>query len=419
MSRSPRRVVVIGGGVIGTSCAHYLSKVGWSVTVIERGELGKGTSSGNCGLVCPSHVLPLAEPGVVGKTFRALFAKNSPFSIKPRLDPALWSWLLNFARRCNERDMIEAAKGIQALLESSLAEYREIVERDGLDCEWETRGLLFAYRSPEAMEAYAATDRLLGESFHCRAEKLGSDEVVGLEPALKPGLAGGWYYGDDAHLRPDKLMASWRRALESRGVVFRGHCELRRFRSESGEARAVEAGDGEEIEADAFVVATGALTPLLNRHLGCKVPIQPGKGYSLTMPRPASCPTIPIIFPETRVAVTPFRSGYRLGSTMEFAGYDATIRRPRLQLLKDGASPYLREPYCDPVEEEWYGWRPMTYDSLPIIDRSPILGNVRIAAGHNMLGLSMAPATGKLVAEQLGGATTHIDPSPYRVGRFS
>ena len=158
-----------------------------------------------------------------------------------------------------------------------------------------------------------------------------------------------------------------------------------------------------ELAADLFVVAAGAWTPLLNRQLGCRVPIQPGKGYSMTMPRPAVCPKIPLIFPETRVAVTPFQSGYRLGSTMEFAGYDDSIRPERLQLLKDGSADYLHEPYCEPVLEEWFGWRPMTYDSLPIIDRSPTYENVYIAAGHNMLGLSMATATGKLIAELAGG----------------
>ena len=155
-------------------------------------------------------------------------------------------------------------------------------------------------------------------------------------------------------------------------------------------------------------------TPLLNEQLGCRVPIQPGKGYSLTMPRPPACPKIPLIFPETRVAVTPFQSGYRLGSTMEFAGYDESIRPERLQLLKDGATGYLHEPYCEPVLEEWFGWRPMTYDSLPIIDRSPKYENVIIAAGHNMLGLSMAPATGKLVAELAAGHS-----APRRSGALS
>ncbi|MGD0044726.1 MAG: FAD-binding oxidoreductase [Isosphaeraceae bacterium] len=174
----------------------------------------------------------------------------------------------------------------------------------------------------------------------------------------------------------------------------------------------------DRLTADTFVIATGAWTPTLNLELSGKVPIQPGKGYSLTMPRLSIFPSIPVIFPETRVAVTPFQSGYRIGSTMEFSGYDTTIDPGRLQLLRDGAAPYLREPECEPIEERWYGWRPMTWDSLPIIDRSPAMDNVVIAAGHNMLGLSMAPATSKLVAGLLGGYEPFLDPRPYRISRF-
>ena len=111
----------------------------------------------------------------------------------------------------------------------------------------------------------------------------------------------------------------------------------------------------------------------MNQHLGCRVPIQPGKGYSITMPRPAKCPTMPLIFEEHRVAITPMPSGYRIGSTMEFAGYDTTLNRRRLDMLRAGARLYLHEPDCEPVQEEWFGWRPMTYDGMPIIDRSPKL----------------------------------------------
>ena len=118
------------------------------------------------------------------------------------------------------------------------------------------------------------------------------------------------------------------------------------------------------------------------------------------------------------MSVTPMRTGYRLGSTMEFSGYDGTLNRRRLKLLTEGARHYLREPYGDVVEEEWYGWRPMTPDGLPVIDRSPALANVLIAAGHNMLGLSMAPASGKLIAELITGDKPHIDPGPYAVTRF-
>ncbi len=412
-----RRAVVIGGGVIGVACTHYLIRAGWQVTLVDRGAIGRGSSHGNCGLICMSHILPLAEPGMVMKGIKSLFASNSPFAIKPRLDPALWSWLLRFAARCNERDMIADGRGIQALLESSLPLYRELIEREGLDCEFESRGVMFAYRSQQEMDAYATTDRLMTETFNCPARRYDGAELVSLEPALRPGLAGGWYYHDDAHLRPDKLMKAWRQSVAERGALIHENCRFESFQSRNGRATAAVTPRG-ELAADLFVVAAGAWTPLLNQALRCRVPIQPGKGYSLTMPRPATCPKIPLIFPETRVAVTPFQSGYRLGSTMEFAGYDESIRPERLALLKNGSTDYLLEPYCEPVLEKWYGWRPMTYDSLPIIDRSPAYENVFIAAGHNMLGLSMATATGKLIAEMAGGSSPHVDPKPYRANRF-
>jgi D-amino-acid dehydrogenase len=413
MSEARGKVIVVGCGVIGTACAHYLARSGWTVEMIDRGEFGKGCSHANCGLVCPSHVLPLAAPGAIVQTLKALFRKNSPFVIKPRLDPALWAWLLRFARRCNTHDLLQAARAIQALLQLSRSLYQELFETEPLDAEWETRGLLFVFRSPVAMEHYAKTVQLQRDSFGVTAARHDSDALIELEPSLKPGLAGGWHYATDAHLRPDKLMSSWRRLLEAQGVTVREHCEFQGFVRSARLARAVETSQG-PLPAEAFVITAGAWTPLLERHLGCRIPIQPGKGYSITMARPSRCPAVPLIFEEHRVAVTPMKTGYRLGSTMEFAGYDTTLNRRRLDLLRAGASHYLREPYGDPVFEEWYGWRPMTPDGKPIIDRSPLLDNVFLAAGHNMLGLSMAPATGKLIAELLGGVSPHIDPAPYR-----
>jgi D-amino-acid dehydrogenase len=417
MSGSGGQVLVIGGGVIGAACAYYLSRSGWRVTVIDQGGFGKGCSHGNCGYVCPSHVLPLAAPGAVRMALRSLFSRNSPFAIKPRLDFRLWSWLVHFARRCNVGDVLEAGHAIQALLDSSRRLYDELLKAEPIDCEWEARGLLFVFRTPVAFEHYHQTDRLLRETFNRPAERFDSAALAALEPALKPGLAGGFLYRGDAHLRPDRLMAEWRTVLENRGVVVRENCAVTGFAREKGRARAALASTG-ELAADAFVVSAGALTPRFARDLGCRLPIQPGKGYSITMPRPARCPTYPLIFEEHRVAVTPMKSGYRIGSTMEFAGYNATLNRRRLELLVQGAGHYLQEPVGGPREEEWFGWRPMTYDGKPIIDRSPALANVWIAAGHNMLGLSMAPATGKLIAELLGAETPHLDVQPYSVSRF-
>jgi D-amino-acid dehydrogenase len=268
------------------------------------------------------------------------------------------------------------------------------------------------------MEHHAETDRLQRETFGVAGERYDGEALIALEPALKPGLAGGWHYRTDAHLRPDRLLTSWRRVLETKGVTFREDCEVKGLLHGRDRAMAVCTNQG-EVEAEAFVIATGAWTPLLEHQLGCRIPIQPGKGYSITMPRPAVCPVLPLLLEEHRVAVTPMRSGYRIGSMMEFSGYDATLDRRRLDILKRGAACYLREPVRDPVEEEWFGWRPMTPDGKPIIDRSPVLNNVVLAVGHNMLGLSMAPATGKVVAEMLSGSNPHVDVAPYALRRWS
>lgn len=416
MSASPQ-VVVVGGGVVGAACAYYLNRAGMAVTILEQGQFGMGCSHANCGFVCPSHVLPLAMPGAVRSGLKSLFQSNGPLSIKLRVGPALWGWLYHFARRCNERDMLETGHAVQALLNSSRALYQQLIEEEHLDCEWETRGLLFVFLSRPAMDHYAEIDHLLGERFHLPARRLDGDRLNALEPALKPGLAGGWLYEGDAHLRPDRLMSEWQRALQARGVMIREQCTVQSAVREGSRVRALRTSQG-EVAGDTFVFATGAWTPLLNNMLGCKMPIQPGKGYSITMPRPTRCPTRPMIFEEHRVAVTPMHSGYRLGSTMEFAGYDSTLNPNRLALLRQSAQHYLHEPYTDPVVEEWYGWRPMTYDGKPIIDRSPAWENLLIAAGHNMLGLSMAPATGKLVAELLSGREPHLELGPYSVRRF-
>jgi len=413
----PGRVVVVGGGVVGACSAYYLAKAGFAVTIVDRAKFGAACSHANCGYVCPSHVLPLAMPGAIWATLKTLFHRNSPLKVRPGVVLKNLGWFLGFARRCNRRDMLSTGRSIQGLLQSSRTLYDELLKAERIDCEWETKGLLFVFETPKHFEHYLHTDELLRREFDMPAKRFDSAELAALEPALKPGMAGGYLYQSDAHLRPDKLMSELRRVLLGLGVEIRENCKVTGFVKSGINATAVSTKAG-DIAADQIVVATGAWAPQLNTELGCRIPIQPGKGYSLTMPRPAVCPTYPLIFEEHRVAVTPFASGYRLGSTMEFAGYDDSMNRSRLSILTDAAKHYLRDPLAEPVQEEWWGWRPMTFDGLPVIDRSPIMGNVLIAAGHNMLGLSMATATGKLVSEMLGAGTPHINPTPYGLKRF-
>jgi D-amino-acid dehydrogenase len=412
-------VVIVGGGVVGCLSAYHLVKAGWRVTVLDRGVGGGGCSHGNCGYVCPSHVLPLAVPGAVWATAKTLFARNSPLKVRFGYALRNLGWFLGFARRCNRTDMMAAAVGIQALLNSSRTLFDQLLEDEKLDVEWDTHGLLFVFHSKAAFEHYHETDHLLSDHFQMAGLRLEANELRKLEPTLKPdSVSGGYLYRSDAQLRPDVLMRGLRQRLAGYGVTFVENCTATGFVKENGKAKAVATTTG-EFPADAFVVAAGAWTPQLNRELGTTVPILPGKGYSITVPRPAACPTYPMIFEEHRVAVSPFRTGLRVGSTMEFAGYDETMNRDRLKLLTDGAAAYLKEPILPgPDAELWWGWRPMTADGKPVIDRTPAMSNVMVAAGHGMLGLSMATGTGKLVAELLTGETPHVDPGHYSFKRF-
>lgn len=417
VSNKADHVAIVGGGVIGAMCAWNLSKVGLQVTVVDRGKFGAACSHGNCGYVSPSHVLPLPQPGAIQKTLFGMMKRHSAFAIKPRMEKGFASWFWNFSRRCNHKDMMSAAAGRHAILESSQRLYKELIAEEKIGCEWQEVGLLFVYDKAKDFEKYGQTDELLRKHFGVGATPYDGKQLVELEPAIKPGFGGAWHYEGDCHMRPDKLLSQLREKMEARGVTFVEDFPVEQFARENGNACAI-SGNGKTIEADHFVVATGALTPFLNEHLGMKVPIEPGKGYSLTMPKPDRMPRIPIIFEDSHVAITPMKSKYRIGSTMEFVGYDTSIKPERLQNLRTAAEKYLHDPHCDPIEEQWYGWRPMTWDGKPIIDRSPAMGNVWIAAGHNMLGLSMATGTGRLVKELMLQEKPHIDPSHFSAARF-
>jgi D-amino-acid dehydrogenase len=410
-------VVVVGAGIIGIACAHYLSKAGRRVVVIDQDRTAGGCSHGNCGFICPSHVLPLTEPGAIGTAIRSLFNPRAPFRVKPRLSLALWNWMWQFAKRCNHRQMLSAGRGLKAILDSSMREYRRLIHEESLDCEWKENGLLYVLRTERGMEAFARTDRLLTDEFGVTARRIEGTQLPAFDPALKAGLAGAFHYEHDVSVRPDLLNASWSRRLQQRGVSFLEQCRLERIRKSGRSIIALETSRG-EMSADQIVFAMGAWSPRLASELECPIPIEQGKGYSVTMPRPDPCPRYPMLFPEHRIGVSPFETGFRLGSMMEFAGYDATIPPHRIQQLQDSAEPYLVAAPPAGAIETWYGWRPMTWDSLPIIGRVPKLQNAYLATGHNMLGLTLATATGKLIAELIDGRPPHMDPAAYSPRRF-
>lgn len=387
-------MIVVGGGVIGLACANALLDAGRSVRVLERETVGSGASHGNCGLITPSHALPLNRPGMVRKALRWMWRADSPILVRPRLDREFLAWGLRFARNCRLDRMHATMRGRAQLLETSRELFVELIEKDGLDCEWETHGLLEVFATTAALEADAPTQQWL-EQHGVRSEPI--DRLLEFEPALRDDLAGGRWYPRDAQLRPEQFVAELARVVRAKGARIEEKCAV---------------GNLEELQAGHVVIATGAWAPEL-----CRVPVQPGKGYSITAARPEPCPRRPLLLHESNMGVTPWPSGYRLAGTMEFAGYDARLRRPRLDALHAGARRYLRH---GPVEatEEWCGWRPMTPDELPIIDRLPQRPTVICAVGHGMMGVSMAPATARLVTDMVVGAEPFVDPAPYSLARL-
>ena len=415
--RAAERVLIAGGGIIGIACAHYLSEAGYAVTVIDQGGIGEGCSHGNCGHICLSHVLPLNEPANLLAALGSLVNPRAPFRVKPQWRPALVRWFWEFARRCTHQYALSAGRTMKSILEASGQEYEAFFAKSAFTAEWQPLGLLYVLRTRLGMDRFAAQDAMLRDTFGVAATRLEGDELPAFDPALRPGLAGGFLYAGDAFLRPDALTANWAGWLGRRGVRFQAN---RRVQGVERTGRKV-AGlltDAGVVTADHYVFALGAWSAELAADLDCPIPLEPGKGYSITTSRPRNCPRHAMLFTEHRVGATPFDDAFRLGSMMEFAGFDATIPPRRIRQLVDSARHYLHEPAGETVLETWCGWRPMTWDSLPIIGRVPGLGNAVLATGHHMLGMTMAPATGRLVAEIVGQGSTHIDPAPFDPGRF-
>jgi len=412
-------VVVVGGGVAGLACARALLDAGRGVRVLEARTLGSGASHGNCGTLTPSHAPPLAAPGTVMTALRWMLVPDAPLYIPPRLDPHLWRWLWRFALHCNVRDWRASAHAKHALLEDSRARIESWIARDGLQCEFTRSGEDYVFRDPRAFEHEMAEVPLLRE-LGIELELLDGAACEAGEPALKPGVAGAIRFSGDAALRPDHYVDELARVVRTHGGVIDEGRAFTGIERIDGGVR-VQTSQG-PLDARDVVVASGAWSPLLARVLGqrwLRGVIQPGKGYSITYDAPPMVPRRPLVLRDHSVCVTAWGNSYRLGSTMEFSGYDATLNPRRLAALERGAHAFLHEPVGPAVRERWCGWRPMCVDDVPLIGAVPGAPGVWLATGHGMMGVGMSAGTGQLLADLMTGRDPAIDPHPYRPARFA
>ena len=369
-------VLILGGGVIGLACAHYLLEAGRGVTVLEQGTAGCGSSHGNCGTLTPSHATPLAMPGVIGPALRAMLRPDAPLRIAPRLDLRAVALAVRFRAplqldRFPHRDAREGAtadafapadRGTRAL---RIARLRVRIERHAVRVPQRGRVRALALAAARAGEIDLAI------------ETLDAARVHAMEPALKPGVVAGYFNPGDAHLRPDRYVDALARLVRAKGGVIEegARIECDRARRHAHLARAYEP---RQISPDARSCSRSARGRRRWRSrpdFDCRS--SPARATRSRITRPALCPRIPLVLKERAVCVTSWSSGYRLGSTMEFAGYDTSLNRTRLDALRRGAAEYLHEPVGPAVVEEWYGWRPMTPDDLPMLGRAPRHGQSR------------------------------------------
>lgn len=414
-ARSTPDVLIVGAGVIGLAAAHALLRAGRSICVLDQGAPGSGASHGNCGTITPSHAPPLSAPGVVARALRWMFTADAPLYIPPRWDPALWAWLARFAARSGAATWLSSARAKAALLHDSRQRLQRLIEDAELDCGFEESGLLYVFRDERALDTQWAEHRSL-DGLGIAAERWSVAQTLEAEPLLRPGTAGAIHFPGDACLRPDRYVAELARAVRELGGEIRSDAEVVELDPQHA---AVRLRDGSRLEGGQLLIACGAWSPRFAKAMRVRVPIQPGKGYSLTYPRPSQAPRRPMVLRERSVCVTTWADGLRLGSTMEFSGYDASLNPTRLAALQRGAAGYLDLELDAARAEPWFGWRPMTYDDLPMIGALPGAPKAFLAAGHGMLGVSMSVGTAALLTALMTGAESAIDPRPYRPERFA
>lgn len=414
-----RRVVVIGGGVIGLASALSLLERGHRVIVVERGPRGHDCCSlGNAGYISPSHFVPLAAPGVVASALRWMGDPRSPLYVTPRLDPEWIVWAWRFWRASNRRRAEAAGPRLRDLLVASRALFEKIAAlTTGDEIELKRDGLLTIFETEAALDAerhHAARARAFGMP----AEVLDQAGIAALEPDIRIRSVGGVHYPLDAHVTPQRFHAAMERLVAERGGEFAWNAEVTGWRAEGRAVRGARTTAG-DIGGDEFVAAAGSWTGRLLKPLGLRLPLMPGKGYSLTLPAPRERPRRSILLQESRVAVTPMGTALRVGGTMEIGAFDTTISPPRIEGIvrsfTRGFPAFGADDFAGIAP--WSGLRPLSHDGLPYVGRFARYDNLAVATGHAMLGLSLGPITGQLIAELVSGTPASIDLSPLRPER--
>lgn len=411
-----KKVVVIGGGVIGLCTAYYLQKEQCEVTVIDQSNMDFGASYVNAGYISPSHLIPLASPGVVRQGLKWMFNSASPLYIKPRLERDFLSWALAFNKSCSVNNVNQSIKAIKDITLLSGELFEQIKSEEQFKFHLEKKGLLVLCQS-EAMLLKEEKLMNLALQEGLDVSLLNPSEVAKLEPLVRINAMGATYYESDWHSTPQEFMDELKGFLQKKGVVLIKNEKVENLHVTNNKIDSIGTQNGKYV-ADEFVIAAGSWSHLLAKKLGIKILLQAGKGYRINTHQPTGI-TIPSILAESKAAVTPMNGFTRFAGTMEIAGINHDIRKERVSAIANAAHRYYPDLVISENEkqEAACGLRPVSPDGRPYIGTSNKCVNLTIATGHAMMGWSMAPATGKLVSEIITGKPTSIEIGAFHPDR--
>ncbi|MEM8906696.1 MAG: FAD-dependent oxidoreductase [Bacteroidota bacterium] len=413
------KVSIIGGGVIGLSCAYFLSQAGIEVAVFDQGDLESGCSYGNAGMIVPSHFIPLAAPGMIQQGIKWMFDPESPFYIRPRLNLDLFSWAWQFYRAANEKQVKKAMPVLRDLSLLSKQLYRQLADNPAFDFAFAEHGLLMLYKTAK-MEAEEQEVAEKAQQLGIEAHVLDGAAVQQMEPHLSLDVRGGVYYPGDAHLAPEQFLQALKTQLRQANVSLFSLTTVQGIEYHQDKIKAIQTSTG-RFAVDQLLIAGGAWSPSLTKLLQIHLPLQAGKGYSITLNNPPQKPNYPAILSEAKVAVTPLPDGLRFGGTMEIGGINHTINPRRVKGILQSIPQYLPDfsIALPPLETVWHGLRPCSPDGLPYIGRISRFSNLLLASGHAMMGLSLAPATGHLITQMLQNKKTDLPLTAFTPDRYS
>jgi D-amino-acid dehydrogenase len=415
-----KRIVIAGGGVIGLCTAYYAAQRGYRVTVFDRAsEEDRGCSYGNAGMITPSHFVPLAAPGAIRLALKWMWNPESPFYMRPRIDRRLMEWAWRFRQSATVGHVKASAPLLLQLNLAGRGCFEQLAREWGDPFGLTPKGIIMICNTEEGLEHETAT-AAMGRALGLPVETLDAKQLAAMEPELSMRAAGGIYFPMDAYLTPERFMSALIERLRQRGVELAWNTSVTGWHTGAGRIDAMMTARG-AVEADEFVICGGAWTSAMARQLNLRLPMQAGKGYSLTLPRPRKLPAHAMILSEARVAVTPMGSALRFGGTMEITGTDLSINPARVRGIIKSVAKYLPEFTAGDFQnvQPWAGLRPCSPDGLPYIGRFASFANLSVAAGHAMMGLSLGPITGKLMSELLSGETPSIPLKQLSPDRYA